>query len=46
MDAAGVTREFGEDAALDEWVHGYFALEYNNIGTHARRNQALFSLNG
>ena len=46
MDAAGATREFGEDAALDEWVHGYFALEYNNIGTHARRNQALFSLNG
>lgn len=44
MDASGVTRTYGENAAMDEWVHGYFALEYNNIGTHAHRNQALFTV--
>ena len=46
MDASGVTHEYGEDPALDEWVQGYFLLEYNNIGTHAHRNQSLFRLNG
>ena len=44
MDASGVTHTYGENAAMDEWVHGYFALEYNNIGTHAHRNQALFTV--
>lgn len=44
MDASGVTHTYGENAAMDEWVHGYFALEYNNIGTHAHRNQALFTM--
>lgn len=44
MDASGVTQTYGENAAMDEWVHGYFALEYNNIGTHAHRNQALFTV--
>src|SRR5699024_9101791 len=27
MDASGVTHTYGENAAMDEWVHGYFALE-------------------
>lgn len=44
MDASGVTHTYGEDAGMDAWVHGYFALEYNNIGTHAHRNQALFTV--
>ena len=46
MGASGVTHEYGEDPALDEWVQGYFLLEYNNIGTHAHRSQSLFRLNG
>lgn len=46
VDASGVNRKYGENADYDEWVHGYFALEYNNIGTHARRDQALFRLSG
>ena len=46
MDADGVTHVFGENQTNDDWVHGYFALEYNNIGTHAKKNDALFRLNG
>ena len=46
MDAYGVTHVFGENPVNDDWVNGYFALEYNNIGTHAKKNHALFSLNG
>ncbi|MEE0799847.1 MAG: LTA synthase family protein [Gemmiger sp.] len=42
MAADGTTHLYGEDAELDNWVHGYYALEYNNIGTGAKRNQALF----
>lgn len=44
MDAFGVTHTYGENAALDEWVHGYFYLEYNNIGTGADKLSRLFSL--
>lgn len=44
MTADGATYTYGQDAALDEWVHGYFALEYNNIGTDAVRQQHLFEL--
>lgn len=44
MDASGVTRVFGENEANDDWVHGYFALEYNNIGAHAHRDQSWFTL--
>ena len=43
MDADGVTRRYGEDAENDQWMSGYFYLEYNNIGTGARRNDALFA---
>lgn len=46
MDANGVTHVYGENETNDDWVHGYFALEYNNIGTHAKKNDSLFSLNG
>lgn len=46
MDANGVTHVYGENETNDDWVHGYFALEYNNIGTHAKKNKSLFSLNG
>ena len=46
MDADGVTHVYGENQTNDDWVHGYFALEYNNIGTHAKKNDALFRLNG
>lgn len=42
MDAGGVTHTYGEDAANDDWMHGYFYLEYNNIGTGAKRDQTLF----
>ena len=38
----GSTAVYGEDAALDAWVHGYFNLEYNNVGAHARREQSFF----
>lgn len=46
MDANGVTHVYGENETNDDWVHGYFALEYNNIGTHAKKNDSLFKLNG
>lgn len=46
MDASGTTHVYGENETNDDWVHGYFALEYNNIGTHAKKNKSLFSLNG
>lgn len=46
MDASGVTHVYGENETNDDWVHGYFALEYNNIGTHAKKNNSLFKLNG
>ena len=46
MDANGVTHVYGENQTNDDWVHGYFALEYNNIGTHAKKNDSLFKLNG
>ena len=38
----GTAAAFGEDAARDALVRGYFDLEYNNIGTHANRVQAIF----
>ena len=44
MRADGTTATYGEDPALDAWAHGYFYLEYNNIGAKAKRNQALFAL--
>ncbi|MDD4849101.1 MAG: LTA synthase family protein [Gemmiger sp.] len=43
MAADGTTHCYGEDAAADALVRGYFALEYNNIGTHAKQNQSLFA---
>lgn len=46
MDASGVIHVYGENQTNDDWVHGYFALEYNNIGTHAKKNDSLFKLNG
>lgn len=46
MDANGVTHVYGENETNDDWVHGYFALEYNNIGTHVKKNDSLFKLNG
>lgn len=46
MDANGVTHVYGENETNDDCVHGYFALEYNNIGTHAKKNDSLFKLNG
>lgn len=46
MAPDGTTRTYGEDAEADRWVHGYFYLEYNSIGTGAKRNDALFRLNG
>jgi len=44
MDADGVTHTYGENAELDAWVHGYFNLEYNNIGAKATRQQNLFQV--
>lgn len=44
MDADGVTHTYGENAELDAWVHGYFYLEYNNIGAKATRQQNLFQV--
>ena len=38
----GTAAAFGEDAACDALVRGYFDLEYNNIGTRANRVQAIF----
>ena len=44
MDADGVTHTYGENAELDAWVHGYFYLEYNNIGAKATSQQNLFQV--
>jgi len=44
MDASGVTHVYGENETLDDWVHGYFYLEYNNIGAHAKRAQSIFEV--
>ena len=44
MDADGVTHTYGENAELDAWVHGYFYLEYNNIGAKATGQQNLFQV--
>lgn len=38
----GTAAPFGEDAARDALVRGYFDLEYNNIGTRANRVQTIF----
>ena len=38
----GTTGTYGEDESLDAWVKGYLALEYNNIGAHAKRVQSIF----
>ena len=38
----GTAAAFGENAARDALVRGYFDLEYNNIGTRANRVQAIF----
>lgn len=38
----GTAAAFGEDAARDALVRGYFDLEFNNIGTRANRVQAIF----
>ena len=38
----GTVAAFGEDAARDALVRGYFDLEYNNIGTRANRVQTIF----
>ena len=46
MDASGTTHVYDENETNDDWVHGYFALEYNNSGTHAKKNDSLFKLNG
>ena len=42
MRADGTTHAYGEDESLDAWVKGYLALEYNNIGAHAKRVQSVF----
>lgn len=44
MAADGKTYTYGENPGNDAWMHGYFNLEYNNIGTGAKRNQTLFTL--
>ena len=38
----GTYGTYGEDESLDAWVKGYLALEYNNIGAHAKRVQSIF----
>ena len=43
MTPDGHTAEFGTNADLDAWVHGYLNLEYNNVGAHAKRDQTLFN---
>ena len=43
MKVDGTTAEYGADPALDEWAKGYLALEYNNIGVHAKRDQSIFT---
>ena len=42
MKVDGTTGTYGEDESLDAWVKGYLALEYNNIGAHAKRVQSIF----
>ena len=42
MRTDGTTAEYGVDPELDQWVYGYWNLEYNNIGAHAKRVQAAF----
>ena len=42
MKVDGTTGTYGEDESLDAWVKGYLALEYNNIGAHAKRVQTIF----
>ncbi len=42
MKVDGTTGTYGENAELDAWVKGYLALEYNNIGAHAKRVQSIF----
>ena len=42
MTPDGHTATFGTDTQLDQWVHGYLNLEYNNVGAHAKREQSLF----
>ena len=42
MRTDGTTHAYGEDESLDAWVKGYLALEYNNIGAHAKRVQSIF----
>ena len=42
MKVDGTTGTYGEDENLDAWVKGYLALEYNNIGAHAKRVQSIF----
>lgn len=44
MGADGTTYRYGDDPVLDAWAHGYFYLEYNNIGTGAKRSQKLFKV--
>ena len=46
MAADGTTHRYGENADADRWMYGYFYLEYNNIGTGARRDDALFRVTG
>ena len=46
MAADGTTHRYGENAAADRWMQGYFYLEYNNIGTGARRDDAIFGVTG
>ena len=41
MKVDGTTGTYGEDESLDAWVKGYLALEYNNIGAHAKRVQSI-----
>ena len=42
MKVDGTYGTYGEDESLDAWVKGYLALEYNNIGAHAKRVQSIF----
>ena len=42
MKVDGTYGTYGEDESLDAWVKGYLALEYHNIGAHAKRVQSIF----
>ena len=42
VDKNGEAKEYGEDGEYRDKVNGYLYLEYNNIGTGAKRNQTLF----